>query len=165
MAKPIEWESEIYGQMYQFSYQKKKGEHILSINGQELQPHFSAKAVGDYFGMAAHNFWFYDKNATLIVSFNGQPDIVIDGVRVRTGKRWVKTPGWTWVFIGLLVPLLFLGGAIGGMIGAVAAGLVVSVSQKAMSTVARVFICIGVLISAWGVQSVLANVLLSLIGR
>jgi len=149
--------------MYKFSYRREKGNHMLSINGYELQP-FPVKFIQDSLGMAAHNFGFYSKNATLIVNFNGQPDIVIDGVRVRTGKRWVKTPEWVWVFIALLVPMLFLGGAIGGAIGAIATGIIVSVSQKPLPTVARVFICVGIYVLAWMVRGLVANAIMHIIG-
>ncbi len=78
---------------------------------------------------------------------------------------WAAVPAWTWVFVVLCIaiPIVSLGGAIPGAIGAGAAAGCYSVAKNdKSSTGARVALCAAITVGAWIVFVVAMALLASL---
>ncbi|MCL2547504.1 MAG: hypothetical protein FWE06_10055 [Oscillospiraceae bacterium] len=162
MKKPIEWVSQIDGKDYSFSYEKVKGKHVLTANGVpiEVKASFWSMILGFDEG-----FMLDGKEARLVVE-SKEPDVVIDGQYVRSGKVYVKRPAWVLVFavLCILIPIVSLGGAIPAVIGFCGAAGCVSVSKTTLSTPIRVLICTGITVLAWVLLFLLGIGLAMLLG-
>ena len=76
-------------------------------------------------------------------------DVVKDGVYLGSGKKYVPAPKWIWAFIIALVPLVFVGGAIGAIFGLVGAAICAKVAKSAINTVLRVLLCLLITGLSW----------------
>jgi hypothetical protein len=80
-------------------------------------------------------------------------DLIVDEISQESGRRVEPigpVPAWVWIFVVAEVALVFLGGAIGGALGAVAAYLSVTIARNpALSIFNRVVFCLGAAVLAW----------------
>jgi hypothetical protein len=73
-------------------------------------------------------------------------------------------PWWAWIFVALCValPIVALGGAIPAMLGFGGAGGCLGVAKsERLSVVARVLICVAIVVAVWGVFIAIAVAVLS----
>lgn len=147
MKKPIEWENQVDGKNYAFSYQKVKGKHVLTINGTptEIKSGFKSSMLG-----FDEKFMLDGKEAQLVIN-NKVPDIAVDGVFLKSGKKYVPSPAWVVVFsiLCLLIPIISLGGALPALLGCGGLALCVSVSKTSLPSAVRVILCTLITLLAW----------------
>lgn len=141
------WTSTINGVNYEFSYERVKGKHILTINGvpQVLKMGFMSAILG--FDEA---FDLNGLQARLVITKN-QPDIVVNDTYLQSGKRYSPRPKWVLAFVILCVaiPIVSLGGAIPVLLGLVGAALCATISRSSVSTLIKVLLCIVTTLVAW----------------
>ena len=162
MKKPIEWESVINDKNYTFAYQRIKGKHTLTVNG-------NSTTIKSGFMSALFGFdeeFNLDGTAARLVIENKKPDIVVDGVYIQSGKKYVKRPAWViaYVIICVAIPIVSLGGAIPALLGFAGATVCISVSKSTLPLPARLIICTLITIAAWILLFVLALGVDALIG-
>ena len=148
MKKTTEWESQIDGKNYSFSHEKKKGKHLLTINGtpEEIKGGFMSSALGFDEGIKIDG-----KEARFVFERN-QPDVVVDNKYLQSGKAYVKRPAWVLAFAVacILIPVAAIGGAIPAVLGFSGAALCVSVSKAHLPVGVRLLLCALITVSAWG---------------
>lgn len=148
MKIPTEWSAVIDGKGYKFTHQIIKNKHVITINGDTIEVkgsllsktlNFDEKITFD--GREAR--FFVDKQT---------PDIVVDGVCIRSGKKYIARPAWSIVFavICLLIPVVSLGGAIPFLIGFAGAAICISAARTTLPTAVRVGLCVIITALVWG---------------
>jgi len=146
MRKSKEWESQINGKTYNFSL-KTLGKYVLTVNGTPIP----LKR-----GFLSFILWFDEKftfdgiDARLVIE--KKPDIVVDGIYVRSGKRYVERPMWSLVLavICFLVPTILSGfGALPTIFGFIGAMLCVYAARTSLPAGARVALCVGIMLLTW----------------
>ena len=159
-VKVTEWESDVGGKSYKFIHQKVKGGHELEIDGakQTIKGSFRSAVLGFDEG-----FDLGGKPARLVLDQAKEPDIAVDGVYLRSGKQYVKAPMWAIVFAMICIALIFVGGAIGGAIGAVGAMICIAISKKPIATPVKLLICLIVSAATWGIALLLAGTIANLL--
>ena len=157
--KVTEWVSHVDGQDYQFVYQKIKGGHELEVNGikQTIKGGFKSSILGfdegfDLDGIPAR-FVLEDK----------EPDVVVGGVYLRSGKNYLPTPAWVMVFALACFALIFLGGVIGAVCGIIGAMVCIGIAKKQLTTFVKVLMCLIVTITTWALYFLIAGVLFVLL--
>ena len=146
MGKKVEWDFNYDGSAHHCSHTTVKGKHILCVDGAELPP-IKSGALGFFY--ETHNIQIFGRDATLVIT-SGAPDIVIDGILMRTDKRWVKPPKWMFAFVAPLLPL-FMGGAVGGILLVFGVYGLLWAAQQNVPVLIRLLICLGVVLLAWGI--------------
>ncbi len=148
MSKVFEWTSEIDGQAYDFSYRRVKGKHEITVNGKAttLKSGFVSLVNGFDEGFYLEN----GKEARLVLS-GKNPDVAVDGVFLRSGKKYIKAPGWSVIFgiLCLLIPISTVGGVLPAAIGFGGAFLCMAVSKSQLPTITRLLLCIVITGAAW----------------
>jgi len=162
MKKKItQWESQIDGEKYEFSHQKVKGRHLLTVNGNliEIRGSFMSTLLG-----FDEKFTLDSKEARLVIERN-VPDVVVGGIYLQSGKKYIPRPAWVLVFavMCLLVPVISLGGLIPAVLGFGGTAVCVSVSKTDLPSIAKVIICVIITLAAWLLvfaSAIFANILL-----
>jgi len=146
--KVTEWESQIDGEVYTFSHEKRRGVHVLTING--IPTEVKIGFMGSLFGID-EAIEFDGREARFVIEGNSRPDVVIDGKYLQSGKTYVKRPAWALAFAiaCIAIPFVTLGGAIPFVVGFGSAAACVKVSKSAMPTAARVAVCTIITMLAW----------------
>ncbi len=133
------------------------GKRTIRVDGKLLQ--HTAKvghAVMD-FG-SDHPFSIGSHRGSVRIQTNGltyRYDLVLDGRSIVTGRPAAgsaKLPPWAWAFILAcgVIPILTLGGAIPGAIGAGGVVGCISIARNsARPTISRVMLCAGVTVLCW----------------
>ena len=155
MGKLSQWESQIDGSNYSFSYEKVKGKHILTVNGTPME--IKSSFLSMFFGFD-EAFMLDGREARLVVIKN-TPDIVINETCVQSGKPHRKRPAWVIVFAVLCGLLVILGGGLGALIGICGAAACIGVSRASLSTIARVLLCTLITIFTWFVWYILVIII------
>ena len=155
MGKITEWESQYEGADYRLSHEKVKGIHLLKVNGEavEIKPSLKSSFLG-----FDEPFRFDGREARLVIE-NKEPDIVIDGKYLKSGKSYVAIPKWLIAFVIVLFPLLILGGAIGGALMAVGILFCRKISRQNKSNVMRLVSCAAISLGAWLIYFIIAAVI------
>ena len=153
-VRVTEWESSVDGKAYKFVCQKEKGGYGLEVNGATHTLKGSARSA--FLGFD-EGFDLDGKPARLVIDQAKEPDIAVDGVYLRSGKKYVQAPMWVMVFAVICLALLIVGGVIGGVFGAVGAMICVGVAKKPIATPAKILICLGVTAAAWVIVLLLAG--------
>jgi hypothetical protein len=149
MAKEINitWVSEIKGKNYSFNYEKRKKLHVLTVNGVETI------VKGDFLSL----FYGIDTSIDLdgsparFVAIKNEPDIAVDGVYLRSGKKYLARPAWALVFIiiSLAIPVVSIGGALPALLGLGGAALNVLASRNTLPLAVRILLCLIATIVVW----------------
>lgn len=147
MKAPTEWQSNINGQIYNFSHSIVLGKHNLTING------VSNTIKGSFFSSILgfdEPINFDGIEARLVVE-RKKPDIVVNGVYLQSQKPYIPRPKWSIVFVILciLIPIISLGGALPAVIGVVGALACVQISKTSLPVAARIALCILITAAAW----------------
>jgi|AKZA01.1.fsa_nt_gi hypothetical protein len=147
MKKITEWESEIDGKYYKISHQKIKSKHVITVNESsvEIKDSFMNTIIG-----FDEKFTLDGMEARLVIE-NNKPDVVVNGVFLQSGKKYIQRPAWSLIFavICMLIPIVSLGGALPFLLGGAGATLCVNVSKTSWSLAARVISCILFTLVAW----------------
>ncbi len=149
MAKATitEWESQINGKDYKISYERIKGKHVVTVNGEPttVKCGFMSAMIG-----FDEKFMIDGNEARLVIARN-KPDIVVNGVFLQSGKEYIHRPAWAMGFAlaCVLIPIVSLGGALPILFGIGGATLCINVSRSSMSTLARVISCTFITLAAW----------------
>ncbi|MDR0512555.1 MAG: hypothetical protein LBG93_05580 [Treponema sp.] len=154
MGKITEWESDYNGKTYAFSHEKVKGSHILKINGEPTIIKNTMRSI--WLGLD-EPFTFEGKKARLAM-YNNAPDVVVDGMFLKSGKPYVEMPGWLLVFFVLLFPLVILGGGAGGICMVIGALVCQKISRVNKADTVRVALCTAVTLCAWLVWIISARI-------
>lgn len=135
------------------------GQHTIELE----HGYFSGKKVISVDGRVVHeskNLFDMGGNYPILVA--RQPCTVVirtNGftysydLRTNDSVEPVTTPGWAWLFVAacILIPILTLGGAIPGGLGAGGAAACYSLARnKEWGTMTRVAACLGVTVLCWG---------------
>ena len=157
--KVVEWESSVDGKNYKFAYQKVSGGHELDVNGakQKLTGSFRSVVLG-----FDEDFDLDGKPARLILE-NKEPDVVVNGVCLRSEKEHVRAPMWVLVFAIACLALVFIGGLIGGIFGVLGSMACVAVAKRPMPTLVKMLICLGISIAAWVIVLLIAGAVANLL--
>lgn len=130
--KPQQWSLELAGKQYEilFTLDRWRGRHKLVVNGEPVSLSMDFKAR--YLGVIDVPFDLGDLQARLVVTNGKKADIAIHGMYIDSQRSYVpiKIPAWSWLFVFLMIgiPVISLGGAIPGALGAVGALLCVRFS-------------------------------------
>ena len=143
-----QWESQINGIEYQFSYEKLRGKHKITVNGEstEIEGGFMSTLLG-----FDEKFLIDGKEARLVIEKN-KPDVVLDGAYTQSDKLYVKRPVWVMVFVVLcmIIPIFNrLSGALPAFLGLGGIALCVTVSKTPLPNSVRLLLCIIVTAAAW----------------
>ncbi len=167
MAKTKTWQAALNGKMHTFVFTVKagrKGGYFLSVDGKNvlsgIQPKWSAMFTG-----AEFPFQLDGREVNLVVVSNNKADIVADGHYLSTGKPYVPQPKWIWFFVIPIIPLIFMGGALGALCGV--AGFLVGdkAARSSQSTWVRVVLCVICMALGWAVYFLLAYLFLKGMNR
>jgi len=147
MGKLTQWESQIDGRTYSFSHERKRGKHLLTVNGTpvEIKGSFMSAILG-----FDEKIMLDGKEARFVFERN-KPDVAVDHVYLQSGKDYVKRPAWVLAFaiLCLLIPIISIGGAIPVLLGLGGVALCVSASKSSLPIAIRVILCIVITLSAW----------------
>ena len=107
------------------------------------------------------------REANLHIGFMGSVVLEMDGFDCKTGEVFIakKMQAWSWIFIILHMVNFFLlvGGAIGGVITALAGAMTVTLAgDTSKKLIKRVLACIGVYIGAIIIDIVILQLLLGI---
>jgi hypothetical protein len=148
MADPVSWESVINGNSYRFEYQKVKKDYILTVNGIEkrIKPGFLSQ-----FLLFDERFDLDGIEARLILN-RTEPDIVINDVCVRSGKKNVMMPGWAPIFyvLNFAIVVISFGGVISFLLSMLGAVGCVYASKLPLPMIVRLLVCILITVVVWG---------------
>ncbi|MCL2816924.1 MAG: hypothetical protein FWD39_00870 [Clostridiales bacterium] len=160
MQQAIEWKSTINGKNYAFSYQKIQGKHTLTVNG--VSNTIKSGFISSMFGFD-EKFDLDGTEARLVIQKN-QPDIVVNGVYIKSGKQYIPWQSWSFIFavICIAIPFVSLGGALPGAIGFGSAALCVVAARNPQPIAVRVLICTLITASAWALWFLILKAVLSL---
>ncbi len=155
MEKVVRWTSDIDGKSYNFVYEKAKGNHTITVNEETHELNISLMSEITSFD---EKFTFDGRDARLVIR-KKQPDVVVDGICLRSGERYVGRPAWSLIFavLCLIIPIVSLGGAIPVVLGLAGAVLCTNVSKTSLSTALRVILCSAITILAWIAGSLLSS--------
>jgi hypothetical protein len=146
-GKQTQWESEINGKQYSFTYELVKRKHMLTVNGNQIpiKPSLMSNFVSFDEG-----FELDGKEARFVLK-GKSCDVAVDGVFLISKKEYVKRPTWVMGFViaNVLIPIVSLGGAIPLVLGFGGATICVNVSKTAMPITARALLCVGITVAAW----------------
>jgi hypothetical protein len=157
------WQEIVDGVSRTFTVDIKKQAFNLSVDGTACL-NGSFKYLGTLTG---HDFPFAldGQDLRLTISPNlKEMDIVKDGVYLSSGKAYVPFPKWAWLFVVPLLPLVYVGGALGALIGIVGLSMCAKASKASMGIIVRVLLCLGSTAAAWAVYFIVAILLAMLIG-
>lgn len=144
-----EWKNEYEGKVYEFSHEKIRGTHVLTVNGEpiEIKGSFLSSVLGFDEG-----FTLDGKEARLVIE-KRKPEVVLEGVYLNSGQKHVIRPVWgiVFAFLCILMPIVNLGGAIPAALGVGGGMLCINISKKPFSIAIRVILCIGVTALVWGI--------------
>ena len=151
----IEWYSEIDGRLYDFAYDKIRGKHFVTINGQTIRVKKSFISLILGFD---EKFPLDTKEARLVIQ-HGVADIAVDGQFLISEKTYRKRPAWVLIFAVLCLSLIwfagFLGlvdnfmGASGWVFGTLGMMACVRVSKADLPTAVRMLFCLGIVFLTW----------------
>lgn len=155
MKKPIEWESTINNKNYAFSYQRVKGKHILTING--VPNTIKVSFFSTLFGFD-EKFDLDGIEARLVIE-RQIPDIVANGIYVKSGKAYRSRPVWATVFafICIAMPVATLGGALPMVFGLFGGILCIRVSKTSLPIAARIILCTLITLAVWSYFALIIN--------
>jgi hypothetical protein len=148
----IPWAGEARGKSYDFTYERGQGIHILTVNDVEYT--FKAGFMKSYNTEAKFKFDGIDARFVVI---RKEPDVVVDGVHLKSGKPYIAMPKWAWVFVVLClaIPFVSFGGILSIIIGIAGVALCKICARNTLPTAVRVLLCllatIVTYIVAWGI--------------
>ena len=156
MAKQVRWESTIDGQIYVFVYERIKGKHTITVNGDTTVVNGSFMSIVLGFD---EPFMFDGKPARLVLE--KQPDVAYNDIYLQSGKSYIQRPTWVIVFavLCILIPVFSKGGAIPAVLGFCGAWLCCKVSKMTLSVTSRAVLCVLITIGAWALLFFLIVVL------
>lgn len=146
-TKITEWQTEINGNYYNISHEIIKRKHMLTINEstQEVRCGFTSAVIG-----FDEKFMLDGMEARLVFEKN-KPDIVVNGIFLRSGKTYIQRPTWAVVFplICALIPIVSLGGSIPFLLAFVGATLCIYVAKTSLPPAARIILCVVITLLVW----------------
>ena len=147
MKKPVQWESVINDKHYVFSYGKVKGKHVITANGNPIT--VKAGFISWCLGLD-EKFMLEDIEARLVMDRN-TPDVAVNGVYLRSGKKYIQRPAWVVVFsiLCVVIPIISVGGMLPVFLGLAGISLNVSASKTSLPLAARLALCIVITGLAW----------------
>ena len=154
---PLEWECEVNGKKYKFSYKKSIWEQVLVVNGvpQTLKSSLSSVIGFD------EAFDLDGREARLIIE-KDKPDIAIDGKFVQSGEPYKPKPKWAVVFavlcLGVLATMPPGMWVLPGLLGAGGAVAIIGVVKSDLSGAGKFALCLLITAGVWGLRFFLSGV-------
>lgn len=130
--KSQQWSINMSGERYEISFalDRWRGRHKLVVNGETVPLTMDFKAR--YLGVVDVSFDLGGSQARLVMTNGKKADIAVNGFYIDSQRPYspIKIPRWSWIFILLMIgiPVLSLGGAVPGALGAVGGLLCVRLS-------------------------------------
>ena len=139
MEERDSWQSVINGKTYTFSYHQKSSEHHLSVNG---VTHTARQRLTHMVLDFDEPLRFDGIDARFVIE-NKTPDVVVDGVYLRSGKTYRPRPIWAPILalICFAVPFIMSGELVSIVLGFAGAVLCIRISKSALPSVLRFLLC------------------------
>ncbi len=153
MPKAQKWNVEIEGQTYEIIYKPNvwSDKTNLTINGETT----AIKSNGLQALAGIDTPITVGGKKLQFVRVGQKADIAMDGIYLDSKKEYKpigKVPWWGWIFavLGIVIPVVSLGGALPVLLGIAAAVSCIRISvQPQMKTAVKAFICFGITVLAW----------------
>jgi len=153
MKNPIEWESVIADKTYKFFFQKEKGKNFLMVNSNPIELKIGLTSSVSGFDEKI----MLDGKEVRVVIAKDNPDVVVNGVFVKSGKKYIESPVWALIFavVCAFIPIISLGGLVPFTIGFTGVLLNIAVSRLVLPIVMRAIVCMVITGVAWGLYYLL----------
>ncbi|MCL2049702.1 MAG: hypothetical protein FWG87_13365 [Defluviitaleaceae bacterium] len=157
--KAVQWESEINGKAYAFSYEFVKRKHVVTVNDVPIAVKIGFLSA--FLGIDEE--FIFDGIHSRIVFKRGEPDISVDDVLIRSGEPYIRLPKWSMIFIVACLIMVFLGGALPAMFGMGGMVICANIAKMNRSVAERVTLCAIVTIVTWVFMFVLGSAIHSML--
>ena len=157
MANEHDWQSQIRGKDYSFTYRHHRGKHQLTANGEPIE--VKKSFIRSFLSVVDEEIMLDGMEARFVIE-DGTPDIVVDGFHVESGKEYISLPKWVWVFCAACVIMFVGGGLLPALLGIGGASLCLKVSKMRMPVITRVMLCLGITVGAWAIMLMVVWVLM-----
>ena len=148
MEQQYLWQGQIDDKLHDFTYTITDGRHVLTVDGvpQKIHPSF----ISRFFGFQEKIQ--IDGTQALLVFEKTGPDVVVNGVFSKTGKKHIPRPTWIFIFIVLCLALVVVG--LGGLLPDALALLGIAacmiISRTPLHVGLRILICSAITCAVWG---------------
>lgn len=143
---------------------KRKGLFVVTIDGKESNS-FKPSTASNFFGMHEDFPIMMDDKEYILAVRGAKFRLALSGRYVDNGEKFKVSknlPVWFWILGVIDLMLIFLGGAIGGALGFLAAGLSAVISRNSLPAVVRILFCLLLTIAAYAIWFALASGIYSL---